>query len=85
MNKTKEQLEKMSVENLIEMLPSPFFTETIIPLLEQDKNILLVAHGNSLRSIVMYLKKLNEEQVLELEIDTGLPIIYTYEQGSFGK
>ncbi len=54
----------------------PFFKEEILPLLEQGKNILVSAHGNSLRSIVMYIENLTKEQVLELEIPTGKPMFY---------
>jgi 2,3-bisphosphoglycerate-dependent phosphoglycerate mutase len=38
--------------------------------------VLVAAHGNSLRSIVMHLDKLTREQVLELNLDTGVPIVY---------
>jgi 2,3-bisphosphoglycerate-dependent phosphoglycerate mutase len=44
--------------------------------LKAGKNIIVAAHGNSLRSIVMELDKLTQEQVLELNIGTGEPIIY---------
>ena len=54
----------------------PFFKEQIIPLLEQGKNVLISAHGNSLRSIVMHIEKLTKEAVLKLEIPTGKPLYY---------
>lgn len=54
----------------------PFFKDVIVPLLQSGKNMLISAHGNSLRSIVMYLDNLSEEQVLSLEIKTGDPIRY---------
>jgi 2,3-bisphosphoglycerate-dependent phosphoglycerate mutase len=54
----------------------PYFNEKIIPDLKAGKNILVVAHGNSLRSIVMSLDKLTREQVLELNIPTGVPLVY---------
>ena len=54
----------------------PYFTNKILPLLEHGKNVYISAHGNSLRSIVMYLDKLTKEQVLELEIATGSVITY---------
>ncbi len=56
----------------------PFFRDHIIPLLKKNNNILIVAHGNSLRSIVMHLDNLSEQQVLDLEIATGDPILYAY-------
>ncbi len=54
----------------------PYFESKIIPDLKSGKNILVSAHGNSLRSIVMRLDKLTKEQVLELNLGTGVPIIY---------
>lgn len=63
----------------------PFFREEIYTRLEKGENILISAHGNSLRSIVMYLDNLNEEEVLKLEIPTGKPIIYNFENGKLTK
>jgi 2,3-bisphosphoglycerate-dependent phosphoglycerate mutase len=54
----------------------PFFHERILPLVKGGKTVLVAAHGNSLRSIVMALDNLTKEQVLELNIGTGAPIIY---------
>ena len=54
----------------------PYFDANILPDLQAGKNILVVAHGNSLRSIVMELDKLTREQVLELNIPTGVPLVY---------
>lgn len=59
----------------------PFFKEQILAALEEGENILVSAHGNSLRSIVMYIDGLNEEEVLKLEIPTGKPIVYDYDDG----
>ncbi len=63
----------------------PFFKENIYTRLEKGENILISAHGNSLRSIVMHLDNLTEEEVLKLEIPTGKPIIYTFENGKLSK
>ena len=54
----------------------PFFESRILADLKGGKNVLVSAHGNSLRSIVMHLEALTEEQVLALEIPTGVPICY---------
>ena len=54
----------------------PYFESRILPDLKAGKNVLVAAHGNSLRSIVMLLDKLTKEQVLALEIATGVPIVY---------
>ena len=57
----------------------PYFEEKILPLLEEGKHVFIAAHGNSLRSIVMFLDKLSKEQVVQLEIATGEPILYTFQ------
>ncbi len=54
----------------------PYFNSKIVPEVKAGKNILVAAHGNSLRSIVMDLEKLTKEQVLELNLETGVPVIY---------
>ena len=54
----------------------PFFESRILPDVKSGKNVLVSAHGNSLRSIVMHLDRLTKEQVLALEIPTGVPIRY---------
>ncbi len=59
----------------------PFFKEQIIPLLEQGKNVLISAHGNSLRSIVMHIENLTKDEVLKLEIPTGIPLFYEMTNG----
>ena len=56
----------------------PYFNAEILPRLAQGENILVAAHGNSLRSLVMQLDNLSKEEVIELEIPTGAPIIYTF-------
>lgn len=54
----------------------PYFDGKIVPYLKEGKNVLIAAHGNSLRSIVMHLEHLTREQVLELNLDTGVPRVY---------
>ena len=54
----------------------PYFRRRILPLVSAGKTILVVAHGNSLRSIVMDLDHLTKEQVLELNLATGAPLVY---------
>src|SRR5262249_46119749 len=54
----------------------PFFDRAILGDLRLGKNVLVVAHGNSNRSIVMQLDALSREQVLELNLDTGVPLVY---------
>ena len=57
----------------------PYFKKEILPQLLEGKNILIAAHGNSLRSLVMELDQLTKEQVVKLEIATGDPIYYEIE------
>ena len=54
----------------------PYFQSKIFPLVKAGQTILVVAHGNSLRAIVMELDRLTKEQVLDLNIATGAPILY---------
>ncbi|OGW80907.1 MAG: 2,3-bisphosphoglycerate-dependent phosphoglycerate mutase [Omnitrophica bacterium GWA2_52_8] len=58
----------------------PYFRNRIMSDIKQGKNVIVAAHGNSLRSIVMDLDKLTEEQVLKLEIPTGVPIVYEFDR-----
>ena len=54
----------------------PYYKDHIEPLLKEGKNVLVSAHGNSLRSLVMHLENLTKEEVLELNIPTAVPYIY---------
>ncbi len=58
----------------------PYFDAKIKADLRAGKNVLVSAHGNSLRSIVMELDHLTKAQVLELNIPTGIPIIYDFDE-----
>lgn len=58
----------------------PYYREKIVPRLKERKNVLVVAHGNSLRSIIMAIEGLSEEAVLNLELATGDPVIYDIEK-----
>ena len=57
----------------------PYFESKIIPALKNGKNILVSAHGNSLRAIVMKLDSLTQEQVIALNIPNGVPIVYDFD------
>lgn len=63
----------------------PYYVENIEPLVMAGKNVLVTAHGNSLRSLVMHLDNLTKEQVLELNIPTGNPLVYEFEAGAILK
>jgi 2,3-bisphosphoglycerate-dependent phosphoglycerate mutase len=59
----------------------PYFRATIEPDLRAGKNVLVVAHGNSLRAIVMALENLTPEQILQVELPTGEPWLYELDGG----
>ena len=50
-----------------------------------SKNILIAAHGNSLRALVKHLENISEQEIVQLEIATGVPIIYKFSDGSYTK
>lgn len=54
----------------------PYFEHEIIPKLKAGKNVVIAAHGNSLRALIMYLEKMTPEQILEFEIGTAQPRLY---------
>lgn len=54
----------------------PYYHNNIEPLLKEGKNILVVAHGNSLRALIMYLENMSKDEIIKFEIPTGVPILY---------
>ena len=61
----------------------PFFMKEILPHVCEGKNILVAAHGNSLRSLIKFLDNISDEDIVKLEIPTGAPIHYVInEDGS---
>ncbi|CAD7932559.1 unnamed protein product [Amoebophrya sp. A120] len=54
----------------------PFWENTIVPALKEGKTILVAAHGNSLRGIVCHLDKMSNEEIMELNLPTGIPFVY---------
>ena len=58
----------------------PYYERRIRPELLAGRNILVVAHGNSLRALVMHLDELSKEEVLELNIPTGVPLLYEFDK-----
>ncbi len=63
----------------------PYLMEEIEPDLLAGKNVLVAAHGNSLRSIVMSIENLSPEEILAVEIPTGMPIHYQFEDGKYSR
>ena len=61
----------------------PYYKKEISPLLLEGANIVVAAHGNSLRSLIKFLDKVSDENIVKLEIPTGAPIHYVFnEDGS---
>ena len=54
----------------------PFWHETIAPSVQSGEKVLIVAHGNSLRALVKYLDKITDEEIVGLNIPTGVPLVY---------
>jgi 2,3-bisphosphoglycerate-dependent phosphoglycerate mutase len=54
----------------------PYFEANVMKEIKAGKNVIVAAHGNSLRAIVMDLEKLTPEEILKVEIPTGIPIVY---------
>jgi len=54
----------------------PYWNETIAPAVKSGQNVIIVAHGNSLRALVMYLDQISDKEILELNIPTGIPLVY---------
>ncbi|MFA5352210.1 MAG: 2,3-bisphosphoglycerate-dependent phosphoglycerate mutase [Candidatus Gracilibacteria bacterium] len=54
----------------------PYFEAKILPEIKAGKNVIIAAHGNSLRAILMHLEKLTPEEIVKVEIPTGVPIVY---------
>lgn len=54
--------------------------EKIVPLIQQNKKVLIVAHGNSLRGLVKYLDNISDQDILELNIPTGIPLVYELDE-----
>ncbi len=60
----------------------PYFNQEILPLIKKGQNILISAHGNSLRSMIKFLDNISDIEIVKLEIPTGAPIHFTFnEQG----
>ena len=58
----------------------PYYLEKILPLIFENNNIIIAAHGNSLRSLIKYLDDISDEDIVKLEIPTGAPMHYIFNQ-----
>jgi 2,3-bisphosphoglycerate-dependent phosphoglycerate mutase len=57
----------------------PYWQNEIVPHLNAGQNVLVVAHGNSLRSLVKHLDEVSDEEITELNIPTGIPLVYEFD------
>ena len=58
----------------------PYWNETILPRLKSGERVIIAAHGNSLRALVKYLDNMGEDEILELNIPTGVPLVYEFDE-----
>ncbi len=58
----------------------PYYKEHILKDLQEGKTVLVSAHGNSLRSITKYVEDISDEEIPNVEIPTGIPIVYTFDE-----
>jgi len=58
----------------------PLWHETISPAIRQGQKVLIAAHGNSLRALVKYLDNISEQEIVELNIPTGMPLVYELDE-----
>ncbi len=54
----------------------PYWVDTIVPVIKEGKQVIIAAHGNSLRALVKYLDNISEEEITGLNIPTGVPLVY---------
>jgi len=62
---------KQTVERFV-----PYWLNTIVPVIKSGQRVLITAHGNSLRALVKYLDDISEQDIVELNIPTGIPLVY---------
>jgi 2,3-bisphosphoglycerate-dependent phosphoglycerate mutase len=54
----------------------PYWHEEIVPAVKAEKRVIVAAHGNSLRALVQYLDNISEKDIMQLNIPTGIPLVY---------
>lgn len=67
------------LEDVLERL-MPYWDETLVPALQTGKNVMVVAHGNSLRALVKHLDGISDEDIANLNIPTGVPLVYELDE-----
>ena len=69
-----------SLKNVVERV-SPYFEDNIKPSIENGENILVAAHGNSLRAMMVYLRMYKPKEISSIELPTGSPLCINFKQG----
>ena len=57
----------------------PFWNRTVVPVLGENRRILISAHGNSLRALIKHLEQIPDSKIVDLNIPTGLPLVYEFD------
>ena len=57
----------------------PYFEKEIMPLIKEGKRVIIVAHRNSLRALIMHLEHLTSEQIMKVNLPTGIPLVYEFD------
>ena len=78
LNKTELPLTE-SLEDTVKRV-IPYFDKEIIPEIKKGKNILVVAHGNSIRGLIKYFDKLSDEEVVNVDIPNAIPLVYEFNE-----
>jgi len=73
--KAEELLLTESLKDTVERF-LPYWHDTIVPTIKEGKKVLIAAHGNSLRALVKYLDKISDDEIPDLNIPTGQPLVY---------
>lgn len=66
---------KVTLERVI-----PFWEDEVAPALLAGKNIIIAAHGNSLRALTKYIEDISDEDIMDVEMATGEPVVYTFDE-----
>ncbi|QNQ81748.1 2,3-diphosphoglycerate-dependent phosphoglycerate mutase [Lactobacillus sp. PV037] len=66
---------KVTLERVI-----PFWEDEIAPKLLDNKNVIIAAHGNSLRALTKYIENISDEDIMDVEMKTGEPVVYTFDE-----
>ncbi|WP_454994622.1 2,3-diphosphoglycerate-dependent phosphoglycerate mutase [Bulleidia extructa] len=78
-NESKDELPlSESLKTTIERAV-PYYEQEILPKMKEGKRVLIAAHGNSLRALVKYFEGLSDEEIVSVNIPTGVPLVYTFD------